>query len=375
MRLIALRILPMDDKVIDFRVHRRDVILFPVRSQVQRITYFLRGAWRLPMTATMVGSLGMLVVPSVALAAPRSPFSPASPQAQSIENLFIFQLVVAGLIFLGVEGVLIYSSFAHRSRPGRQAATFSGNTKVEIAWTAIPALLLIVVFILTVQTMHQATATATDPLTIRVVAHQWWWEFDYPNEGIVTANELHVPVGEQVVIHLESADVIHSFWVPELAGKTDANPGHVNEVTFTAMAPGTYLGQCAEFCGVEHTWMAIRVVAQSTQDYQAWVQMEKRPATTPPAGLAAQGAQIFTAEACGSCHAIAGTSANGVAGPNLTHVASRATIGAGVLDNTPANMARWLQNPQVVKPGALMPNFNLTPDQVNALTAYMETLR
>ncbi|HUX85649.1 MAG TPA: cytochrome c oxidase subunit II [Chloroflexota bacterium] len=332
-------------------------------------------SWCRIAIGAILGLAGALAVAGVALAEPRSPFSPASPQAQQIENLFIFVLVIAGLIFLGVEGTLIYSSFAFRAREGRQPSTTSGNTRLEIAWTVTPAVLLAIVFILTVRTMHSITAVPSDPLVIRVVAHQFWWEFDYPNANIVTANELHVPVGEQVIINLESADVIHSFWVPQLAGKSDANPGHVNQVTFTATQPGVYGGQCSEFCGVGHAWMLIRVVAETPADYNAWIAAQRQPAVAPTGGLAAQGQQLFQSEACGSCHSINGTSANGVAGPNLTHVASRATIGAGVVENTPANMDRWLTNPQAVKPGVLMPNFKLTPDQVKALTAYMETLR
>jgi len=320
-------------------------------------------------------AIGLAVHPDLVLADPRSPFNPASPQAGAIASLFTFLLDVAGLIFLGVEGTILYSAFAHRERPGREASQFTGNTKVEILWTAIPAALLIVVFILTVQTMHAISAPSGDPVEIRVVGHQWWWEFDYPNEGVVTANEMHVPVGEPVVLHVTSADVIHSFWVPQLAGKQDANPGQTHDLTFTVLQPGTYLGQCAEFCGIEHTFMAIRVVADPPDQYAAWIRSQRQPAAPPTNSFAVEGDLIFRSQTCGSCHAIAGTPANGVAGPNLTHVASRATIGAGVLTNTPEHMAQWLQNPQAVKPGVLMPNFKLTPDQVNALTAYMESLR
>lgn len=320
-------------------------------------------------------ALAIALVPRVAMADPRSPFSPESPQAAEIAGLFWFLIIIAGLIFVGVEGAILYSAFAHRERPGRVAAQFSGNTKVEIIWTAIPALLLVVVFYLTVRTMHDVSAPGGDPLEITVVGHQWWWEFDYPREGIVTANELHVPVGQPILLRITSADVIHSFWVPQLAGKLDANPGQRHSLYFTVSRPGTYLGQCAEFCGIEHTWMAIRVVAETPAQYEAWVNAERQPARTPTSELARQGEQIFREQTCGSCHTIAGTAAKGVAGPSLTHVASRATIGGGVLPNTTANMERWLQDPQAVKPGALMPDFNLSPDQVKALAAYMESLR
>ena len=327
--------------------------------------------------AGIVATTGWALVPHIALAASRSPFTPASPQAADIRSLFWFVIVAAGVIFVVVEGALIYSAFAHRDRPGRVAAQFSGNTRLEIAWTALPAILLAVVFVLTVRTMQQVGTPngATDPLVIHVVGHQFWWEFDYTNPKIVTANELHVPVGQPIVLEVTSADVIHSFWVPSISGKTDANPGMVNTLYITVDKPGTYLGQCAEFCGAGHTWMEIRVIAQTPVAYQAWVRDQEKPAATPSGGLAAQGEQVFMSQTCKSCHTIDGTSAKGIVGPNLTHIGSRETIGAGVLTNTPTNMALWLKNPQAVKPGARMPNFNLTPGQVKVLTAYLESLR
>lgn len=327
--------------------------------------------------AQIIGPLLALVAalfPRVALADIRSPFDPASPQGDAIANLFWFVIVIAAVIFVGVEGAIIYSSVAHRDRPGRVPSQFSGSRRVEIAWTIAPALLLVIVFVLTVRTMNQVSEPGSQPLRVDVLAHQWWWEFRYPDENLVTANELHVPVGRTVELRLESTDVIHSFWVPELAGKVDANPGHPYTLVFTAQKPGTYLGQCSEFCGVGHAWMLIRVIAQTPSDYEAWVQAEKRPAA-PPTGLASEGQRIFMQQPCQNCHTIAGTAASGTAGPDLTHVGSRQTIGAGVLANTPANMERWLQNPLAVKPGALMPNFNLTPDELRALAAYMESLR
>ena len=324
--------------------------------------------------AGLITAIGLAIAPGHALADPRSPFSPASSQAGDIANLFWFLLAVAGLILLGVEGTILYSAFAHRERPGRVASQFTGNTRVEIVWTAIPALLLALVFVLTVQTMHAISTPGPAPLEITVIGHQWWWEFDYPSAKFVTANEMHVPVGQPVVLHITSADVVHSFWVPQLAGKQDANPGQNHDITFTVSRPGVYLGQCAEFCGIEHTFMAIRVVAEPPDQYAAWVRSQQQPAAQPPNSLAVEGDLVFRSQTCGNCHAIVGTPANGIAGPNLTHVASRATIGGGVLTNTPENMQQWLANPQAVKPGVLMPDFKLSPDQVKALTAYMDSL-
>jgi cytochrome c oxidase subunit 2 len=322
----------------------------------------------------LLASAGLALLPRITFADSSSPFTPASPNAAAVTNLFWIIIVIAALIFVGVEGVLFYSIVAYRQRPEQQASQFAGNPRLEIVWTAIPALILAVVLFLTIRTMDDTRPPGGDPLEVRAIAHQWWWEFDYPSEGISTANELHVPVGETVIVQVQTTDVIHSFWVPSLAPKQDAIPGRTQIVWFQAQVPSTFFGKCAEFCGIEHTWMNLRVYAQPPADYQAWVKAQQQPAAAPT-GLAAQGQQIYFSQTCGSCHAIAGTASNGQIGPNLTHVASRWTIGAGVLDNTPDNMDRWLENPQAVKPGTQMPNYRFTPDEVRALTAYMESLR
>ena len=330
-------------------------------------------AWAKRLSGLAVAS-SVALIPALVFAEPRSPFSPSSPQAAAIANLFWFIIGIAALIFVAVEGAIIYATIAYRERPGRTAAQFSGNPRVEIAWTAAPAVILIVVLILTVRTMNDLSVPAGDPLEINVAGHQWWWEFDYPNEKIVTANEFHVPVGETVILHMTSNNVIHSLWIPEMNGKLDMVPGHERTWWFTPQHTGVFLGQCAEFCGIQHAWMNVRLVVQTPAEYAAWVRSQQQVPGTP-SGPAAQGYQIFFQETCPSCHAIAGTPANGVAGPNLTHVASRSIIGAGVLDNTPENMAQWLADPQAVKPGNLMPSSKLTPEQVQALTAYMESLK
>lgn len=331
------------------------------------------------MLLGVLAALGSALLPRVVRAEVRSPFSPASPQASLIADLFWFIVAIAAIIFVGVVGAIIYATVTFRQREGRAAAQFTGSLPIEVAWTAVPALILIVVFYLTVRTMVDlevptGASTSGDPIEIAVAGHQWWWQFDYPNEKITTANEFHVPVGEPVILHLRSDNVLHSFWIPELNGKTDLIPGHDRTMWFTPRQTGTFLGQCAEFCGIQHTWMQIRLVVQSPAEYAAWVRDQQRPAALP-SGLAAEGQRVFMQQTCQSCHAIAGTAANGNTGPNLTHMASRATIGAGVLANTTENMQRWLRNPQEVKPGNLMPNSKLTEEQVRALTAYMESLR
>jgi cytochrome c oxidase subunit 2 len=325
-------------------------------------------------TTRLAAAAGLALFPAVTSAESSSPLTPASPNAIAIANLFWIIIAIAAVIFIGVEGVLFYSVIAYRDRPGRRASQFAGNVRLELIWTAIPALILAGTLYLTVRTLIQTLPPLGDPLDVRVVAHQWWWEIDYPNEGIRTANELHVPVGETVIVRLESNDVIHSFWVPSLAPKMDAIPGRTQIVWFQPLAADVYLGRCAEFCGVQHAWMEFRVYAQSFADYLAWVKSQQQPAATP-SGLAAEGQQIYFSQTCGACHTISGTASNGISAPNLTHVASRWTIGAGVLANTPDNMQLWLENPQAVKPGTAMPNYHFTPDQARALAAYMESLR
>ena len=329
----------------------------------------IRGRLLGPMLAIAIATW-----PELALADPRSPFSPITPQATTIANLFWFILGIAGVIFVGVEGAIIYATVAYRERPGRTPAQFRGSPRLEIAWTAVPALILAVIFVLTVQAMNALAVPTGDPLEITVRGHQWWWEFDYSQNNFVTANEFHVPVGQPVILHLLSDNVIHSLWIPQINGKTDMIPGHERTMWFTPTRTGVFLGQCAEYCGVQHAWMNVRLVVQSEPDYAAWVRDQQQPAA-PPTGLAREGEQLFVTKTCVSCHAIAGTAAQGIAGPDLTHLGSRATIGAGVLTNTPENMARWLANPQEVKPGSLMPNLNLTSHEVSVLTAYMESLK
>lgn len=334
---------------------------------------YRRGSGTFQLTR-LVAAAGLALLPTVAFAESSSPFTPASPNAAAVTNLFWIIIGIAAVIFIGVEGVLFYSVFAYRQRPGRQASQFAGDPRLEVIWTAIPALILAVVLFLTIRTLYDIRPPGGDPLEVRVIAHQWWWEIDYPNEGFITANELHVPVGETVIVQLQSADVVHSFWVPSLSPKMDAIPGRTQTVWFQALQPDIYGGNCSEFCGIAHAWMRFRVYAQSPADYQAWVKAQQRPAAGA-GGPAALGEQIYFSQTCGSCHAIAGTASNGQSAPNLTHMGSRWTIGAGVLDNIPDNMQRWLEDPQAVKPGTQMPNYHFTPDQARALAAYMESLR
>jgi cytochrome c oxidase subunit 2 len=332
---------------------------------------------RLGIAGAVALAAAALAWPAGALAQPASPFAPASPQARSVSDLFILLLVIAGLIFLLVQGMLLYMVARFRARPGDgEPRQVFGHRNLEIGWTAAPALILAVVFFLMLPAMRGASAPQGDALPIVAIGHQWWWEFQYPNQSVLTANELHIPVGQPVRVQLESADVIHSFWIPRLNGKTDLIPGKTNSLWLQAQEADTYLGQCAEFCGIQHAWMLLRVIAQAPADFDAWVANERQPAAAPAGGSpAAQGQQLFTQRTCVNCHTIQGTNARGTVGPDLTHMGSRQTIGAGVLDNTLDNMRRWLKNPQAVKPGSNMPDFHLSDADVDALAAYLEGLK
>jgi cytochrome c oxidase subunit 2 len=307
---------------------------------------------------------------------PQSTFDAQGPVARMQLRLFYIIFWAAVFVFVSVEGILLYTVIRFRRRPGQGVPPqFHGNTPLEIGWTLAPAVVLIVIAVPTVTTMFRlANPPSEDRIHVRVVAHQWWWEFQYPELGVVAANEMHIPAGRVVTLTLESEDVIHSFWVPKLAGKTDIIPTRKNTMWLQADAPGTYFGQCAEFCGIAHALMRLRVIAQPKEEFEVWVQVQ-RAAPEPPLGEAARGAQIFAAGACVACHTLAGTPAQGRVGPNLTHFASRQTLGAGLLDRSPENVAKWLKDPQAVKPGNKMPNLNLQDEEIRALVAYLESLK
>lgn len=287
---------------------------------------------------------------------------------------------IALVIFLGVEAALVYSAWRYRaSRLPGLASQVEGNRTLEIAWTAIPLVILVVVFVLMTGTMREigtSVAGGTTPAQMRVLArgYQWWWEYRYPTAAgdVVTANELHIPVATPVDLDLESGDVVHSFWVPELSGKTDMIPGKTNQLRLYAARPGTYLGQCAEFCGVEHAWMRITVVAETKADFDTWLAAQTAPRASTSAS---DGERVFLTNLCTSCHTIRGTGAKGAAGPDLTHIGSRGTLAAGRITNTAANMRAWLADPQQLKPGSLMPRVPLSDADLDALVTYLEGLK
>jgi cytochrome c oxidase subunit II len=314
---------------------------------------------------------------------PTNIFAPASTPAKSIAHLSVFILVITGIIFVVVFTLLVYSIIKFRGRAvdtGREPAQVYGSTQIELAWTIIPILIVVVLFLATARGIHAIQDAPQPPSAIEVTAigHQFWWEFRYPKLGIVTANELHIPVSDPAnpaptFLNLLSADTDHSFWIPELAGKTDLIPNHPNRMWMDPHRTGIFLGQCAQYCGVQHAKMLLRVSVDSPEDFAAWVRSQQQPAVQD-AGVAA-GRRVFESTACINCHAVAGKNANGRFGPDLTHLMSRATIASGAAPNTPENLRLWIQDPNKIKPGSLMPAMQLSDADLDAVVSYMQTLR
>ncbi len=314
-------------------------------------------------------------VPILAAGSVLRVFTPDSPQAQAIFNLGVICAVILAAIYVIVASVIVFALMRFRWREGEpDPKQMAGNKRIEIIWTVIPFIIVVTLFVLTARTMTLADPPPAPKPDVVVIGHQWWWEFRYPDSGVIAVNELHIPVGKPLSIRLNAADVLHEFWVPELTRKMTAVPGHPNNIWLQSDKPGTYLGICSEFCGTQHAWMHFLVIAEPQEDFDAWTKAQLQPAAAPT-GEAAKGLAVFQQLSCASCHGIKGTPDNAQVAPDLTHIASRQEIGACILNNTPENLRRWITNPQKVKPGVLMPNFNLTDEQVNELVAYFETLK
>jgi cytochrome c oxidase subunit 2 len=303
--------------------------------------------------------------------------SPASPQAAAISQLFVGTLIFLGAILVLVVVLISYAIIRYRDRPGAPEPIQSfGWQKLELVWTAVPLLCLVVLTACVAWTMHVGDPPNENySPDIRIVGHQWWWEIDYLKSGAIAANEIHIPVGKRLLLELRSADVIHDFWAPQLARKMDVVPGHPNRMWLEADSPAMYLGACAEFCGNEHAWMRFQVVAQPEDQFNDWVQAQLAVPVKVTSGDALRGAQLFSDRTCANCHTVMGTQANQRIGPDLTHIASRRMIAAGAAENTPENLAIWLHDPNTFKPGSNMPNLQLSQDDVRYLVAYLETLK
>lgn len=310
-------------------------------------------------------------------------FSPQSTPARSILHLSTIVLTITGIIFAVVFTLLVYSISKFRARStsaNSEPAQVYGSTQIELAWTIIPILMVVVLFLATARVLHavQDAPMPAGAVEVTVIGHQFWWEYRYPQLGVVTANELHIPVSDPAnptptSLHLLSADTDHSFWIPELAGKTDLIPNHPNRMWMDPQRTGTFLGQCAQYCGTQHAKMLLRVSVDSAEDFAAWVREQQRSAVADE--RVAVGKRVFETTACINCHTVNGTVANGRFGPDLTHLMSRSTIAAGAAPNTPENLRLWIQNPEAIKRGSLMPAMQLSKSDLEALTDYLQTLR
>ena len=359
---------------------------------------------RLPLrflaTALLLSVLVLLI--GCTLSDPQSTFDAAGPVAEKQLTLFYIILLAAVFVFVVVTGILLYAVFRFRRRAGQEEMPVQthGNTALEIGWTIAPAIVLAVIAVPTVYYIFDISSTPSpDALEVNVTGHQWWWEFDYPEQdlvvaNVVTANELHVPVDRQLKVNLRSDDVIHSFWIPKLAGKVDVVPGNVNKMQFTANRTGVFFGQCAEFCGPAHAHMKFRVIVESEEEFANWVNdYHKDP--VPITGKAAEGETVFASRGCLLCHKVDGAASPAVRqrlkedfergilrfpAPNLTNFATRSILAAGALDLNRENIKRWLREPDDVKPGNRMAQLanvyvdsspRLSEGEINALAAYL----
>jgi cytochrome c oxidase subunit 2 len=313
-------------------------------------------------------------------------FAPVSTPATKEAGLAKMVLALSLAVFVVVAGLIAYSVARFRAPAGEQGSEppqVYGSAQVEAAWTVVPLIIVVVLMLATGRVIHEVQAAPQPPnaVEVTIVGRQWWWEIRYPKLGVVTANELHVPVSDSLVrrptfLTLESSDVAHSFWVPRIAGKTDLIPNRTNHMWIDPHEPGTYLGQCAEYCGTQHTLMLLRVVAEPPEQFARWVEQQRRSAAAAPAEpAAAAGRRVFLGTVCASCHTVAGTLANGQNGPDLTHLMSRATIGSGAAPNVRDRLRAWIRNPDDIKHGVLMPAMQIDDEYVDQLVEYLLTLR
>jgi cytochrome c oxidase subunit II len=325
----------------------------------------------------------MTVLQAVQFPGAHSALAPAGTLARIIdEGLWDPMYLTATVVFVLVVAALLWGAFRRRSPsedPSAERTERSLTRSVAVA-TAVTVVILFVFLVLDISVGRAVTASpGPGALSVRVTGHQWWWDVQYPdsvaNNWVTAANEIHVPVGRPVVIELRSTDVIHSFWPPNLSPKRDLIPGYVNSLWFRADTPGIYRAQCAEYCGHQHAKMAMLVVAEPPDSFAQWLVQQRDTAHTPADSLGLRGQEVFLASSCVMCHAIAGTPAGSRIGPDLTHLASRRTIAAGTLPNNRGNLAGWIVDPQRIKPGAKMPPNQLSPPDLNALLAYLESLR
>ncbi len=344
----------------------------------------LRPAARRALLAATLAGLSSVATAASAWAEPWV-FNPASSSAEAINQLFWLTLILAATVFVLVEGLLIFSSLRFRRRtplPAHEPPQIHGNTRLEVMWAIVPALILIGLYGMSVRTLGVLNDAPSSGLHVAVTGQQFQWSFNYTDSGVQTVNDLHIPVGVPVLFDVTSNDVIHSFWVPELHGKIDANPGRVNHIWFQADKPGEYRGACAELCGAGHANMLFTVTAVSRADFDKWVQDQKSGGSQAAGGAAGgadpnAGKQLIAQKGCGSCHVVPGVAgAVGSVGPSLTGIAGRTKIAGGAVNNNgPDDLKKWIMNPNGLKPGTAMPSLGLSDDEAAKIVAYLETLK
>lgn len=310
----------------------------------------------------------------------QSALDPHGSSAIALKSLIIGIVAVCSVVWMLVMMALIWALLRPRQPPSRDRARTERRMTVAVGSAVAATAVIIAGFTFVSYTTTRALNAGRDgEITIRVRGLQWWWQLTYldpdPARTFETANEIHIPVGQSVRLQLDAGDVIHSFWVPSLAGKQDLIPGRKNELVIRAERPGVYRGQCAEFCGLQHSHMAILVIAEDRADYERWAAQQRGQSAAPDNTEAAAGQSVFLAKPCAGCHTIRGTGAKGIAGPDLTHVGSRRTIAAGVFETTRGSLAAWIADPQTIKPGNTMPMVQLSSDELRQLSAYMASLK
>ena len=329
----------------------------------------------------VLSGLALFLTSCSVIGIPDSPLDsldPRGPFAERIDNLFWPVFWVATGVFILVEGAMVLSVFLFRDRPGRKdPRQIHGNNKLEIMWTIIPAVILASIAIPTVRAITDLTECGADAYPVQIIGHQWWFEYRYPLEEVVTATELVIPAGREVCATMTSEDVLHNYWIPALNGKRYLVPGQETSLRLEAYEPGVYMGQCAEFCGLSHSLMRARAVAMTEEEFSSWISSQQEPAPQPAEGSeAAAGLEVFL-NRCTQCHTIDPfnvVALDQFSGPDLTHFMSRETIAGGALEYSPANLTRWLAKPPQVKPGSFMPDLGLTQEEIDSLIALLETL-
>ena len=345
-----------------------------------------REAWRrlFAVAALSLFASALMACSAVGVDAPMSTVQPASDHADRIQSVYKIVFYLAAIVFVVIMVVSLWFTLGFKENGRRQARQFHGNARLEVLWTVIPVVIVIIMAVPTFQAIFAIAAEPpADALKVEVIGHQWWFEFRYlddkGNATITTANEMHVPVDRAVYVTLKSDDVIHSFWVPRLFGKTDLIPGHENHLWFTPnhASDEPYLGQCMELCGLSHANMRFRVFVDTPSAYDAWAKKEAAARATPT-GAAAAGEATFLKQPCIGCHTVQGTTAAGKIGPNLTHVGGRSTLAAGIMPRTDENFAKWIRNSADLKPGSKMPPHaaaTLSDPDLQAIIAYLQSLK